>query len=342
MYEWKEVLDRPLGGSPWGIPLSTLRMHVCIGYIICDVTHTLHLSNGLVTCLQVNTIQNTLISVTNMDSRNEVQVEDTNDTLPDLPMQPNMNKGNGIVPCIAGNIQVEDNRDTFEDLPEVNVVPKYVHKGFDTVSLEQAYDNPGFDSSNEVIEANHPPVEDSNDMFEDLPMPEFNFVQKYMNKGHVIMSKLFSSDNKHKRKLDILIRIIGCILYLAYFIGAIINYAQSEQETIQWCDGLGFLILLTSLMVFSFAYGILIKPLTKKIIQTGKGKAMKGKFYKIYNKILSKSWPSLVIHLIIYLAILTFLIVDTANERRRLQSYFGLLVFVFLAVLLSNNPARIR
>lgn len=47
-------------------------------------------------------------------------------------------------------------------------------------------------------------------------------------------------------------------------------------------------------------------------------------------------------YLVVYASILIFLLVDTANDRRRLGSFFGLKAFVLLAVLFSNNPARIR
>ena len=47
-------------------------------------------------------------------------------------------------------------------------------------------------------------------------------------------------------------------------------------------------------------------------------------------------------YLTVYASILIFLLVDTANDRRRLASFFGLKAFVLLAVLFSNNPARIR
>ena len=55
-----------------------------------------------------------------------------------------------------------------------------------------------------------------------------------------------------------------------------------------------------------------------------------------------KSWFSLVLISATISLIFLFLIIDTWNDQRRLMSFFGLIVFVLLAVIFSNNPARIR
>merc|ERR1719219_1880966 len=57
---------------------------------------------------------------------------------------------------------------------------------------------------------------------------------------------------------------------------------------------------------------------------------------------MSKPWTNLIIYISLYAVVLIFLLIDTANDRRRLASFFGLKAFVLLAVIFSNNPARIR
>ena len=59
-------------------------------------------------------------------------------------------------------------------------------------------------------------------------------------------------------------------------------------------------------------------------------------------EISGKSWFSIALILFTISLIFLFLIIDTWNDQRRLRSFFGLIVFVFLAVMFSNNPARIR
>ena len=89
-------------------------------------------------------------------------------------------------------------------------------------------------------------------------------------------------------------------------------------------------------------YSLLLKPLFFKLINTANGQNVTKKCYEVYEEIMSKSWTNLAIYVTVYAIVLIFLLVDTANDRRRLASFFGLKAFVLIAVIGSNNPARIR
>ena len=77
-------------------------------------------------------------------------------------------------------------------------------------------------------------------------------------------------------------------------------------------------------------------------MNTPKGQEIIKKWQELYEEIMSKPWTNLTIYISLYAVVLIFLLIDTANDRRRLASFFGLKAFVLLAVIFSNNPARIR
>ena len=187
-----------------------------------------------------------------------------------------------------------------------------------------------------------PHLELSENEFEDLPKPEFNFVQKWMEKIHEFFAKIFKSDEKFGPKLKGAKWLMLGVAFKIYFICAIIHYARSDSQSIEWCDGLGFLIILTVIVDISLIYHSIVKPTAKKVLLTKSGRKFTEKFKEKYEEITSKSWFSSVAILTVLSLIFIFLIVDTWNDQKRLLSFFGLIVFVLIAVIFSNNPARIR
>jgi hypothetical protein len=182
--------------------------------------------------------------------------------------------------------------------------------------------------------------------FEDLPVVKaLNIVEKWVDKGHKLVHKLFHP--KYEKKTNLAFKVIALILYKIYFFWALGHYTLNGDATnIEWCDGLGFLIIITVVVDFGLLYGYVLKPGFKWALQSKKGAEMVDKYYKPaidqYEKFMSKSWSSIAIYAVLFGVVLIFLIIDTAGDRRRLRSFFGLVVLVILAALGSNNPSRIR
>ena len=99
---------------------------------------------------------------------------------------------------------------------------------------------------------------------------------------------------------------------------------------------------MTIIVDSTLLYSLLLKPLFVKLINTANGQNVTKKCYEMYEEIMSKAWTNLAIYVTVYAIVLIFLLVDTANDRRRLASFFGLKAFVLIAVIGSNNPVRIR
>ena len=86
-----------------------------------------------------------------------------------------------------------------------------------------------------------------------------------------------------------------------------------------------------------FYYKILV-PLVEKWIKTPEGhkfqnEISEGKLSQTYNKFMSKWYSSLVINSIVFISVFIFLLVDTASDRRRLISFFGLIVLILFGVI---------
>ena len=121
----------------------------------------------------------------------------------------------------------------------------------------------------------------------------------------------------------------------------------NDDLNLDFCNGFGFLLLLTIVIDLSLFYYKIIKPYFIKWIKTAEGEKIideikNGKIIQIYKKIMSKWWSSIAISATVFLCIFVFLLVDTASDRRRLISFFGLIVLIICGFLCSNNPARIR
>ena len=50
------------------------------------------------------------------------------------------------------------------------------------------------------------------------------------------------------------------VLFLAYFVAAVRHHSLHNQGSMEWCDGLGFLLILTLCLVWGFLYYWLLKP----------------------------------------------------------------------------------
>lgn len=65
---------------------------------------------------------------------------------------------------------------------------------------------------------------------------------------------------QHEFKVSLLFKIVTTILYNCYFVSAVC-YARYNGTEIDWCEGVGMLIILTILVYFCLFYYKIFKPL---------------------------------------------------------------------------------
>ncbi len=66
--------------------------------------------------------------------------------------------------------------------------------------------------------------------------------------------------SKNPRLTNILIAATLFALYNAYFIGCLIRHSDKGLEW-EWCDGLGFLVIITAIVYVGLAYYLILVPL---------------------------------------------------------------------------------
>ena len=211
-------------------------------------------------------------------------------------------------------------------------------------NMEKGVDNLGFEltpDDSEQVKVNFGEI-----YFEDLPK-KLNVIESFFEKIH----SYFDSSKFDNSKINIVFKVIVMILCKVYFICAVLHFIQkknlNDDLNLDFCNGFGFLLLLTIVIDLSLFYYKIIKPYFTKWIKTTEGEKFidrikNGKIVQIYEKFMSKWWSSIAISATVFLCIFVFLLVDTASDRRRLISFFGLIVLIICGFLCSNNPARIR
>lgn len=174
-------------------------------------------------------------------------------------------------------------------------------------------------------------------------------------------SKLDLMAIRHKRKLKLLLLTAVTLMYNIYLIFAI-NYTVSKGIQMDWCHGLGFLIIITVIVYWSlFYYFALKKYFGRKIkmdvinpLATSTKRLLRDR-WNAYTNFLNHTFPYGVA-LAFYVfrkiqwalsigavgGLVIFLVIDTWDQPRRLTSAFGVLVLVAIGFLISKHPANVN
>ncbi|XP_029168975.1 solute carrier family 28 member 3-like isoform X2 [Nylanderia fulva] len=146
--------------------------------------------------------------------------------------------------------------------------------------------------------------------------------------------------SKHRRIFKIFGLIILNILIIAYIICAGVYWKNKQKDCdLQWCDGYGLLLVLTGLIYLGLFYFLIIKRyFGKYIIQcclpvTNSLERLRNTKYGPY---MGGSFC-----LIILIAIIIFLILDTTESRYRLISILGIIIILGLGWLFSKHPKQV-
>nr|CAH0104896.1 unnamed protein product [Daphnia galeata] len=134
-----------------------------------------------------------------------------------------------------------------------------------------------------------------------------------------------------------LVYVILALLYNAYFIASI-YYSIHNNISMNWCNGVGLLIILTVITYVSLFYFQIVKRFWGKSIHQAVLKPIGAYYDRVWKYRLVRYG----FYLVIVGALITFLVIDTAGERYRLVSFFGLLIFLLLGWIFSKHPSRVK
>ncbi|CAG0919828.1 unnamed protein product [Notodromas monacha] len=129
------------------------------------------------------------------------------------------------------------------------------------------------------------------------------------------------------------------LLFAGYnaYLGAVIWRTVDEGDPIQWCDGSGFLFALTGVVYFCLIYFQIVKRFFgKALAENVITPIVKGIDYAF-----SFRASKLIAFVAFFAIVLGFIIYDTWDAPRRLQSGIGIIVIVLFAFVFSRHPGKV-
>ena len=135
---------------------------------------------------------------------------------------------------------------------------------------------------------------------------------------------------------------ICALLYNGFLIAAVL-YNLDYKNRIDWCSGIGFVVCITSLLYMTLFYKLVIKKLIltqhlqKSLIESKKIICLKSKL-----GIFQNYWTKWVFLVLLVLAIIIFVAVDSSSGQGRVVALLGLFSIIIISVLLTENPENIN
>lgn len=127
------------------------------------------------------------------------------------------------------------------------------------------------------------------------------------------------------------------VLYFAYFIAVLVIHSKVQEDN-YWCNGDGFLILITLIAGAGILYF--------KVVKVYCGDFLYSNVLLFLDAQFSKVWRYRVVRLATYvtplLAMLIFVIADAWHEPHRLISLFGVCVLLVFGFVFSTAPRKVR
>jgi len=130
--------------------------------------------------------------------------------------------------------------------------------------------------------------------------------------------------------------LLAVTLYNVYLVAAIWR-GVSTSAALDYCDDVGFLIILTVFVYLLLFYFLVVKRLLGGALQRG----VVAPLAVWQGKVVARPHSSLAATLVVLVAATTFLLVDAAGEPRRLVSAVGVLVLILLGFVFSRHPGRV-
>ena len=154
-----------------------------------------------------------------------------------------------------------------------------------------------------------------------------------MDKHPEESDELESKSLKLKQFVKIVLIIMLVAAYNAY-IGFALHYHITSGRDIDWCGGLGFLMIITVIVYVFLLYFHIIK----KILPWRKLNAL---IPRRLVKFVSSTPGKWLLSITVLVSISIFLIIDTKHDRQRLVSAAGILAIILFGFIFSTNRKQI-
>ncbi|XP_023211784.1 solute carrier family 28 member 3-like [Centruroides sculpturatus] len=215
----------------------------------------------------------------------------------------------------SNNLHQDDHViDMDKSITNTDVEPKHSFKGM--------FENQAFEIVSENLDDDHKTTFGSQKLriSEPLAAEEGGFLDRLEYR----VEEWYSSN---KTRLKYIMYTLLFVLYNVYLGFAIV---YTWDKTPNWCQGVRFLVIITAVVYFLLIYyNILQKYISVRRYRCTPVEPIK----KLFRWKYTFGW----IWTLIFLAILIFLIIDSSNNRFRLVSFGGLIVYILLGYIFSKH-----
>lgn len=162
----------------------------------------------------------------------------------------------------------------------------------------------------------------------------------FQNPGELVLKlrTLLSRRLSKDKLLRNLIYVVLAVLFNAYFVSCIVYFVNRSVHAIDWCDGVGFLVVITCVVYFGLFYFQVVKRFWSQTIYKAAIKPISQFFNLFYASIVVRYG----FYLLLMTGLVTFLIIDTADEQERLYSFLGLIVWLIFGWIFSKHPSKVK
>ncbi|KAK4304462.1 hypothetical protein Pmani_023585 [Petrolisthes manimaculis] len=196
-------------------------------------------------------------------------------------------------------------------------------------SYQLTVDNPDPDPPPAGHDNNDDDEEDDEDYGLLTMLPYYHIFKEKVDKA----SKSWKERQMGRR---VLITVLA-LLYTVYFISVLAVHTEIEKGD-YWCEGDGFLILITIVGIIGLSYFQIIKPMW--------GPYLHQHLIKPIDVIFANIWSHRLVRwlfcLVLLLSVVVFLGLDTRDDPRRLVSVFGVIVLLLFGFIFSKAPRKVR
>jgi len=196
-----------------------------------------------------------------------------------------------------------------------------------------------------AIKKNYDEQESTVVIFEDLPEEESLLPWNSWISAVSEPIKEFAKENA--AFIRIVFNVLLAILYNVFFIAAIVYHHTHSEEPIKYDSGLGLLVILTIVVYSYMFYAYVIRKSWNWFFGSTKlGAKIVDKIVapsvETWNSITEKKFTAPVFYLVVVALFFTFVAIDSRGDPKKLQSAFGILVFIVIGTVCSKNPQRIK
>ena len=161
---------------------------------------------------------------------------------------------------------------------------------------------------------------------------EFNCVGKCVIRLRGVLSDYVWA---RKQKFKSLCLALAIILFNAYLMYGVWRAAVDSAD-MDWCGGMGFLLILTGITYWSVLYYAIVKPYFGKRIQTAIARRQIGESGTRRRR------GSHALLALAFIAAVVFIIVDGYEQPKRLISACGVFAILGFGLLISKHPDKVK